>query len=567
MKVHGRNGALDDRETDETGRAASGRALAVWTGVWAAYALAAAAVYGKAGAFPFLLDDVFHFVENATVRSWEGLSATWSTNYWEHTSQSGLYRPLLKTIWTVEIVALGGSRLAVLVVSLAFHALNATLVGVLARRAVSGWAIPVAAGLWFALHPAHSEVLVTGVGQGEIFSLSLALGMLALVFPGPGARDGKGGVARLAGFALLSCAGLLVKEQAFMASILGAAVLCANPAFTPRAKVATLAVTAGGIVATVLLRFEILGSFGPQGAFTLTGDLAPLQRLPLALYLLGRYTLLAVAPVRLAPDYCWLQFEMPIRAGHPLLWVGSATALGAAIWMAWTLRTGRRTALLCGLVAFMPLGTFLGFLPLGTLFAERHACHALAGAALLLALTVSWGAQQARRPAGAAHRRALAAGLLLLWALDLGLRAERESGNWESGLRLWEATWRKYPRNYFAAANLAHYQFMAGDRRGARRNAEAALVLEPNYGGAHLTLGELEMVEDKPLAARRHFQNAMTRPTSRLRARVGMAEVDARLGRVEEARKAYEALMSERQPGMPNLEHLAAEIERAEQRR
>jgi hypothetical protein len=40
-------------------------------------------VYGRAADYPFLLDDVFHFLENDTVHSWAGLPTVWTSNYWE----------------------------------------------------------------------------------------------------------------------------------------------------------------------------------------------------------------------------------------------------------------------------------------------------------------------------------------------------------------------------------------------------------------------------------------------------------------------------------------------------
>ena len=568
--------------------------------VWLAFLAATLAVYGQAWRFPYLLDDTFHFVRNPTVRSWVGLGAIWTSSYWESAGQSGLYRPLLKTFWLFEIAGLGGAKGTVLFISVFLHALNATLVAFLARRAGVFPAIAFAAGLWFALHPAHTEVLVAGVGQGEILSLALALGALALVFPeaksageektptraldgedvsrifqqgsGQAFRQGSGqalrlcsGQARLAGFAVLMVAGLFVKEQGFIAALLGAAALLWNAAFSRRARHITLAAVVVGLAVAVAARFLVLGAFGPGGMFQLGSGLTWLQRIPLAFTLFGRYAALAAAPIRLSPDYTWLEMNLPIGAGEAMLWFGAAVAALSMFGLAWTVWKKRLAASLFGLASLLPLAPFLGFLPLGALFAERFAYHALAGAALVLAVAADRIAHVRGAGAASTPRVRIIAAVLIVWAVVLGVRSFVQTSRWQSGRRLWEATWRENPRSYLAGANLAYYQLADGDARQARRSAEAALALRPDFDDAHLTLGDIDLSEGRFESARSHFQRAMRHPYFRARAQIGLALADVKLDRLAEAMAIYRSLAVER-PNDPMLRPLRAALDVAKKR-
>jgi len=529
------------------------RLCALWLVAWACFSLAALAVYGRAAFYPFLLDDHFHFVTNPTVRSFSGLPAAWTTNYFEDMGESGLYRPLLKTIWTAEIVALGGSRAIVLLISAIVHGLNGSLVALLGVFAGLAPALSFAAGLWFVLHAAHSEVLLQGVGQGEIIGLALALAAIALVFPRTqdraGERPGKGrSAARLTFFWLLMACGLLVKEQAFMAVAIGAMALILNAAFSKTAKVFTLGILAATVVAYINIRIEILGAFGPQGDFLYKGDSSLLQRVPLILYLFGRFIALALAPVRLIPDYTWLRFDPSMPGATSLIGLGLAGTLAvAALFLRFAWRRDRFGFLLLCLT-LAPLVPFIGIRPIGgSLFGERHAYHALAGAALLVALGGQWilTARKTGSPRGRTRGRVIA-GLICLWALGLGYRASLQVSAWSSGKTLWKETWRQCPPSFFAAANLAYYQMTETRFAQARQTAQAALELRPDYDHALLTLGELDLIDGEYTRAKSRFSRIANHPVMGFPARLGIVRADQKLGHLDQARVGCMKLLEER---------------------
>jgi tetratricopeptide (TPR) repeat protein len=543
------------------------RPVFLWLCAWACFALATLVVYGRACDFPFLLDDHFHFVANPTVRSWSGLPAVWTTNHFEAMGESGLYRPLLKTIWTAEIVALGGSRGAVLLASAIGHGLNAALVAMLGIFAGLAPVLSFAAGLWFALHAAHSEVLLASVGQGEIFGLSMALAAIALVFPrvredqGIKLRRGAAGF-RLVLFGALMAAGLFVKEQAFMAVAVGSTALVLNPAFSRKAKIAAIVSLALAVAVCVAARIKILGAFGPQGAFIRGEDLSWLERIPLIFYLFGRFVILALAPLRLSPDYSWLNFDLSTRGAAAIFCVGLAASAAFTALLVRFVRRRDKIGLLLWLLALAPLVPFIGIRPIGgSLFGERHAYHALAGAALLIALGGQWIARGQKSGSFSQRGRIrIIAALVCLWSLGLGYRASLQVPAWGSGKTLWRETWRQCPQSFFAAAELAFYQMSEARFQEARKSAQAAIDLLPAYAPAHLTLGELDLIEGAPASARGHFIQAVNHPTFGFAARVGIVKADKDSGNLDQARAGCLQLMQEN-PADARLKALWREME------
>ena len=502
---------------------------------WLACVVLTELIYFRAGSYPFVLDDYFHWVLNPTVKSLSGLGTIWTSNYWESYGQGGLYRPLLKTLWLVELVFLGGSRTAILVVAAAGHALNATLVARIARRAGAAPVIAGAAAVWFLLHAAHSEVLLTAVGQGEIGSVALGLLALLLVFPG-----GPTGSGRLVGFVVCAVASTLVKEQGFVAAALGAAALWLNHGFSGRQRIATLSALALGLGLVVLVRFAVLGSFGPVGGFTVPLG-SGLARWLVPLWLAGRYVALAFAPLDLSVHYDWLEHELPVGIGDPHVWLGAvAGALSIVwIWRAW--RRGNDAQLIVVLAAWLPLAPFLGIVRIGSLFGERHIYHALAGVALVLACgcTAAAGTPAARRRIAAA---ALALGL---WSAALGARAWARVPVWQSSERLWATAFEEHPSSAFAATSLALI-YMASDRYAlARQLSERALEADPNFAMAHLTLGDLELRVSRFESAIPHYEAAAASPVRRHAALLGLARAHLGLGDIERASAIQRALAAD----------------------
>ncbi|OPZ23029.1 MAG: hypothetical protein BWZ10_00070 [candidate division BRC1 bacterium ADurb.BinA364] len=530
-----------------------------WAALAAAYFLAILAAYGRIGEFPWLLDDTFHFAANPTVRSWRGLGAVWAASYWEGLGPDGLYRPLLKTLWIGEIAGLGGGRWAVLLVSVALHALNAVLVAALALKSGAPFLFAAPGGLWFALHAANAEAIAFGVGQGEIASLTLALGALLLALP---PMDKPLAAWRIAACVALTLANCFVKEHAYAAGAVCATALAANAAIPARRRLAAASAIAAALLAAVALHIAAAESFGPQGDWRLGSEAG--FSLARSCALLGRYIALAAAPIRLNVDYSWMENAGWGSWSDPMAWLGLAAGAALALGGLWAWKRGRIAVLALIAQSILPLGLFLGIRPIGAIFAERFAYHALAGQAALLAWIAAKATerrpqrQEARQPWRGARFGAAAA--LTAYALALGAVAWARAGDFRSGLALWQAAWASEPRNYMAPANIAYYRMTLGRFAEARQAAEASLDLRPGFADALMTLGELDIIAGHPSDALQRFEPLADHPRHGFRARIGSAIALARLGRNEEARALAVQLSSER-PGAPELSRLNAEIE------
>jgi tetratricopeptide (TPR) repeat protein len=256
----------------------------------------------------------------------------------------------------------------------------------------------------------------------------------------------------------------------------------------------------------------------------------------------GHYLVLAVAPLDLSAHYGWLGGVLPPSLRDPLVWVG---VLAAGVSFEVGVRAYRRRDRTTGLfllATWLPLAPFLGVVPIGTLFAERHAYHALAGVALLLA----WGGTAllgARARTGAV---AAVAGLLLVWGVGLGARGWLRVPAWQSGVALWTVELEAYPESAFAAVSLAQEHETAGRIRPARRAAERALELGGQLDAAHLVLGNLALREGRPGLALPHYEQAALSPVRRFDARLGLALAQVELGDLAAAQALYEELAAER---------------------
>jgi hypothetical protein len=162
-------------------------------------ALVSIGVYANSIANDFTYDDIAIVRDNVNVQdlNWTQI---WSDNYWqmkEGYPPDVLYRPL--TIWSylANQATTPGAAWAFHLTNVLLNALVVVMVALLAWRIFGNRTIAVLAGLLFALHPLHTEVVANVVGRAEILA---ALGSLAamLVYlpnrplPGEGGPENRG---------------------------------------------------------------------------------------------------------------------------------------------------------------------------------------------------------------------------------------------------------------------------------------------------------------------------------------------------------------------------------------
>ncbi|HVT79219.1 MAG TPA: hypothetical protein VHM90_01070, partial [Phycisphaerae bacterium] len=116
----------------------------------------------------------------------------WTDNYWpkvEGIQPDTLYRPLTLWSYLANQAIAPGSAWQFHLVNVLLHALVSVLVAVLAARIVGKRAVAVVAGVLFAVHPLHTEVVANIVGRAELLAAVWSLLML-LIYLQPAGKSG-----------------------------------------------------------------------------------------------------------------------------------------------------------------------------------------------------------------------------------------------------------------------------------------------------------------------------------------------------------------------------------------
>lgn len=148
-------------------------------------ALLAAIVYANSLKNNFAFDDVGIVENNPHVVDLQW-TTIWHSNYWpkvEGVQPDALYRPL--TLWTYlanQAIAPGVAWTFHLV-NVLLHCLVTVLMMMLTWRILGDRLVAIIAGVLFAAHPLHTEVVANVVGRAELLAASWSLLMLLIFLP------------------------------------------------------------------------------------------------------------------------------------------------------------------------------------------------------------------------------------------------------------------------------------------------------------------------------------------------------------------------------------------------
>jgi Tfp pilus assembly protein PilF len=467
------------------GRARSRRAVAL------ALAAFAALVYANTLRNGYTLDDAWLVASNPHVR--EPDLALLRSPYWHPAFESRLYRPLAIASYALGHRLLGPAAAGQHAINVALHALVSLLALGLARRVTSDAAVALAAAVWFAAHAVHSEAVANVVGRAEL--LCAAFCLLALLAH---ARGGERSARRLAAVLGAYALALLCKESAIA---LPGAILVLEVARRPeRAQGAVRAVlgalrrrapTWAGLLAVTLvylaLRAHVLGErWVASDTSRLDNPLVGLEpgwRALNALAVALRYAWLLLWPARLSYDYSF--------AAIPLLssWSDPRVAAVLAAWaallglFAWSYRASRTLWFALGFagVSFSVASNLL--VPIGTIMGERLVYLPSFGFCLAAAFCLRRGCAALPPRAGARAFAAIAA----LIALAHGARAALRNADWQSDARLFLADLESAPGSAKVRMNAALvYLYERGEPAQALAQLDAALAIWPGAARAHV---------------------------------------------------------------------------------
>jgi Tfp pilus assembly protein PilF len=458
----------------------------------AAIVVVVLAIYGPSVRYEFVYDDHVQIERNPWLHDPDGFRLFLTRPFWGFYRDRGMvasnyYRPAFGAAYSLIARAFGISAKAFHAASVALHVAVTLLVAFGARGliadpakrtigALAGALAAGAAGLSFAVYPAHAEAVAWVGGQADLLTALFALlALLAyLAFKDGGWR----GFGWLGPFAyLLAC---LAKEPGTALLLVLGAVEVSEwrregavwIAF--RRGAARLAPYLLVLALYFALRLNALGSFSPR-SYEVTAS--PAGAFAYAAGLLARYLGFLVVP-----------FPVQLLAGipapallSPVALAGLAAAAAIVIGLAaaaWRGR-GRREIV-------VPLAVIVAFvLPVlavnsigGSNFAERYLYLPSAGLAWLFGGLCSWGAAWAAVRLPSKLRWAAAVAVLALLGAA-GVAAGERAGLYRNDLTLFRATVRVSPDAEIARNNLGMALYNRGHLDEAGREYEAALALSP----------------------------------------------------------------------------------------
>jgi protein O-mannosyl-transferase len=386
----------------------------------------------------YVYDDIFLVTEDPRLHDPSRWDEYWLSDYFAGGIDK-LYRPLVSMSYAVQWQLHGDRPWAFHAVNWALHALASALVAELARR-LSGARAAYVGGLLFAAHPVHVEAVANVVGRAELLCAAGSLGALVVLAKRP--LTGRRALAVWACFVVA----LLSKEQGMVLPVLLALLAVFQfggwPPRGPDAErrviqwlVFAVCVTLAGYI---VFRENTLRFWWDRNK--LDWVMNPLVRsrgadrwlMPLSL--LGRYTLLLVAPARLSIDYGAGVIGWQARPGDPYLWLGAAALATWLALSAWCAARRHWPALFCLLGVAATYGLAANLLTLiGTIFAERLMYLPSAFFVMLVGI-------------GAARlRRGAAAGALAVLLVLGSLRTFTYARRWNDRLAFYEQSLREQP--------------------------------------------------------------------------------------------------------------------------
>jgi Tfp pilus assembly protein PilF len=487
--------------------------------------LAVGLTYGATLGYAFVFDDHVQVERNPWLREPGGLRLFLTRPFWGFDRErraipSNYYRPAFGAFDSLLARAFGVDPAAFHAASLLLHLGVCLLVALGARRLVRGegaGAAALAAGLLFAVHPAHAEAVAWAGGQPDLLAALFALATVLLYLQAQDPlQNPKSKIqnASLAGLAyLLAC---LAKETG-VATLLVLLALEATEWRQERFSRAMARLAPQGIALGVYLalRVHALGGFAPRD-YHVTASAA--SAVAYAGALLARYLGFLVVPF---PARVLTVMPVPPLLS-PVALAGLAAAglalagLAVAVWKG----RGRREIVL-------PLAFVFAFLlPVlradaigGANFAERYLYLPSVGVAWLAGLL--W----CRLPR---HRLLVTAGIAAIAALALA--AGTRAAIFRDDRSLFTAALRANPASEIAHNNLGTALYAAGRLAEAEREYRQALRLRP---GAVAPLANLALVRERRgdlRGARAAFEETLRRMPTHAVAAVHLARLSSKEG-------------------------------------
>ncbi len=182
---------------------------------WWAIPLLAILVYIPSFTGQFTLDDNLIVEDNTMIRSLSNLPQIWSSHYWAgkiDANDTSLYRPLTLTSYALQYAMTKGNPIPFHILNILLHALVCFSLMKLVNLLFKNNYLTILSGLFFAIHPIHTEAVSGIVGRAELMS---ALFILTACISYHHWRE-KGNSKWLVTLLISTAAAITSKEHGFM---------------------------------------------------------------------------------------------------------------------------------------------------------------------------------------------------------------------------------------------------------------------------------------------------------------------------------------------------------------
>ena len=453
----------------------------VWEG---AAVLAVLVLFGRTIGFGWVYDDQMEIVLNPLVQSLQNLPRLFTTTVWAGSGmETYLYRPLALASYSLNHLISGLAPWSYHLVNVLLHAGLSVMVIRLGRL----WGLPVLAaglaGVLFAVHPIHAEVVAAVFGRKDLLAALLVVAM-ALLHP----RAVEVGGWRM-GLPILAYAGAMLSKEV---GAVGLVLVAAQDGFLVRDRKALfqnpvrapLYVAYGATLLTyVLVRNQIVGGVGVPDTFYMDNPLVqapPGVRLTTALAVVGKGLALQLLPWAQSPDYSYNAIPL-VQSILDLRFLGAVAALALLGW-AVVANRARRPALALGIlwygVAVLPTANL--FILVGTIFGERLLFLPSVAFCLLAGMAGAWLLTRTRwGPV-----------LVLAWSALLVVQNVRYVGAFSDDISLFRAAVAAVPNSTKAQHKLGEELLRAGEVEEALPHLRQALRIAPDNEFAAVTLSQ-----------------------------------------------------------------------------
>tara|TARA_Y100001960_G_C14739503_1_gene862171 strand:+ start:424 stop:2169 length:1746 start_codon:yes stop_codon:yes gene_type:complete len=503
----------------------------------------------------FTLDDYGLVLQNKAVTTCDVVEF-FVSDYWSgfEDRRSGLYRPLTLLTFAIEYKFFGSTAFGYHLTNLILHVVVSLLVVIVFRGLVDA-PTAILAGLFFAVHPIHTEAVSAIAGRADLLATLFVLSSVGV------SRHGYDKSAKFwQPTALFFALALLSKESAV---VLPALLFCRD---WNRRRVGwpwpwyEYAGMSAVLLVYIAIRVSVVDGLAIRSIDPLDNPLVELEsaaRIFNAVLITSKYIGLIILPYKLSADYSYN--SIPLVDISPIIGWAIIASLGIAIvWMVRvyvsTPRVWMFTVLWMG-ISFSVVSNAV--VPIGTIMAERLVYLPSVGFALLV------GSALRHNVLGCDHqpiRKCWLLTLVITLIVSGLLLSARRNEVWKDNFTLFSATIASYPENAKARNGLGTEFKKRGKKLQAEKEFRRAIEIRPDMRTAHYMLGKLQYESGDFRQALESYQMALNIDAGYPEAILNLGATYQRLGDNSAAVQAYKRALDLRPGWLIALENLANAI-------